>query len=63
MPTDEGTNGRTEGQTDVVKLIVTFRNFTKIPNNISITNLVWKPFNPLAPELFFLILAHPVYKM
>ena len=20
-------------------------------------------FNPLAPELFFLILAHPVYKM
>ena len=26
-------------------------------------HLVWKFINPLAPELFFLILAHSVYKM
>ena len=27
------------------------------------TNIGTEYFNPLAPELFFFILAHPVYKM
>ena len=26
-------------------------------------DMMWYLFNPLAPELFFLILAHSVYKM
>jgi len=45
MATDERADRRrTEGQTEVVKLLVALRNFAENPNNFSITNLVWKPF-------------------
>ena len=48
MPTDERTDRRrTERQTDVVKLLTVFRNFAKTPNNISITNFVWKHFDAI----------------
>ena len=29
-------DGRTDGQTDMTKLTVTFRNFAKLPNNITL---------------------------
>ena len=31
MPTDRGAEGRTDGQTDMMKLIVAFHNFAKAP--------------------------------
>ena len=41
-------------------------NYTPRSNRVSgvyaVAAIMW-PLNPLAPELFFLILAHPAYKM
>ena len=38
-------------------------NESLIADFVAITLLSFSNINPLAPELFFLILAHPVYKM
>ena len=61
-----------EGRRDVINLIVAFRNSAKALKKLSNAILTGRTYteiqknvlvNLLDPELFFLVLAHPVYKM
>ena len=47
---------------EVLFLLLLHSLFPRLPNSASNLKTI-DAFNLLAPELFFLILAHPVYKM